>query len=218
MRPTEYLRSQCDDDWQAATDHIFCAELAAGTLPAEKMKWYLAQDYKFIDQFVRLLASAIAHAPTLRDSVPAAQFLALVTGPENNYFQRSFDALEMTEAERNPSAALETIAFQNLMISARKSGHYEEMLAVLCVAEWSYLTWATRHHPYKSDLPFWFSEWIDLHTGEGFESVVAYLREQLDTVWAGLKDDEKANVERAFKEAVRLERAFFDASYKASAI
>ena len=34
------------------------------------MRWYLAQDYKFIDEFVRLLATAITHAPTLADGSP----------------------------------------------------------------------------------------------------------------------------------------------------
>lgn len=215
MRPTEHLRSICLDDWNAATKHIFCAELADGTLPLSKMKWYLAQDYQFIDQFVRLLASAIAHAPTLQDSVPAAQFLAVITGPENDYFQRSFDALEMTPDERNAPPAPSTIAFQNLMISARESGRYEEMLAVLCVAEWSYLSWATPFAPPQKDLPFWFAEWITLHAGEGFEEVVEYLRTQLDSAWNNLDDTARANVERAFANAVKLERDFFDASYAA---
>ncbi len=216
MRPTEYLRSKCDADWQAATNHAFCAELANGTLPLAKMKWYLAQDYKFIGQFVRLLASAIAHAPTLQDSVPAAQFLALVTGPENNYFQRAFDALEMTSQEREPDAAPATVAFQNLMISARESGRYEDMLAVLCVAEWSYLSWAERYAPPHDGLPFWFNEWITLHSGEGFEGVVAYLRGQLDKAWSELDDTQRTNVEHRFTQAVRLERDFFDASYNSA--
>ena len=45
------------------TDHPFYKELADGTLPLDKMRWYLVQDYKFVDEFVRLLATAIAHAP-----------------------------------------------------------------------------------------------------------------------------------------------------------
>lgn len=215
MRPTDFLKSKCEADWQAATTHAFCKELADGTLPHAKMKWYLAQDYQFIDQFVRLLATAIAHAPTLADGVPGAQFLALVTGPENTYFQRSFDALEMSSEERIAPAAAVTAAFQKLMEDARKSGRYEEMLAVLVVAEWIYLSWATPFFPPKEELPFWFAEWITLHAGEGFEGVVEYLRTQLDNVWDELSEPEKQNVMDVFAKAVELERAFFDASYEA---
>lgn len=213
MRVTDQLRSEFSNDWDAATDHAFCKELANGTLPIEKMKWYLAQDYKFIDRFVRLLATAIAHAPTLADSIPAAQFLAVITGSENTYFLRSFDALNMTQEEQNPPTASSTLAFQNLMHEAQVSGRYEQMLAVLVVAEWSYLSWANRYRDYSPELPFWFSEWIDLHSGDGFESVVEYLRHQLDQAWDGLTDQQKTDAKNMFARAVTCERDFFDASY-----
>lgn len=213
MRPTDDLPTLCPEDWAAATDHPFCAELAAGTLPVEKMRWYLIQDHKFLEEFVRLLATALAHAPTLQDAVPAAQFLALITGPENTYFLRAFKALGIDEVVRVAEPAPETEALLQIMAQARKSGRYAEMLAVLCVAEWSYLEWGERHAPPSEDLPFWFAEWIALHSGEGFRDVVAYLRGQLDAAWEGLDGSERKRVEALFVETVRLERAFFDAAY-----
>ncbi len=215
MRPTDHLSMSCEADWLAATDHVFCRELAQGTLPIEKMKWYLAQDYQFIGSFVRLLATAVAHAPTLQDSIPAAQFLALITGPENTYFQRSFEALEMTSDEQSPEPATETAAFIQLMDSARESGRYEQMLAVLVAAEWTYLTWAERYVDYPEDLPFWFAEWIDLHSGPGFAGVVEYLRSQFDKAWLTLTDEQQKAAQASFVKAMALERAFFDAAYKA---
>lgn len=210
MGPTDMLKSGVQADWTAATDHAFTRALADGTLPAEKMAGYLQQDYLFLDGFVRLLASAIAHAPSLADSVPAAQFLALITGPENTYFLRSFKALEVsTDATATPEAR----AFQDLMAEARDTGRYECMLAVLVVAEWSYLDWATPFADRADALPFWLGEWIALHTGEGFAGVVAYLRDQLDRAWPGLAPDEQARVEDLFHRAVTLERAFFDAAW-----
>ena len=215
LRPSEMLRARSADDWDAATRHPFCAELAAGTLPKAKMVWYLAQDYSFIDGFVRLAASAIAHAPKLEDRIPLAQFLAVITGPENTYFQRSFDALGVAERDRSqPDLAPATIAFRELMEEAAASGEYARMVAVLTVAEWSYLSWATPFAPPPADLPFYFAEWIDLHAGAGFESVVAYLRDQLDKAWEAADDAGRARATDAFARAVELERAFFDAAYQ----
>lgn len=214
MRPTDNLCMRCESDWLAATNHVFCSELAQGTLPVEKMKWYLAQDYQFIGSFVRLLATAVAHAPTLNDSIPAAQFLALITGPENTYFQRSFAALEMTPEEQAPAPVSETLAFIELMDTARASGRYEQMLAVLVVAEWTYLSWAERYVDYSEDLPFWFSEWIDLHSGPGFAAVVEYLRDQFDKFWPGLTASQQDAAVACFQSAIKLERAFFDAAYR----
>lgn len=111
MRATDTLKQSVQSDWDIATDHPFCKALANGTLPLDKIRWYLVQDYKFVDQFVRLLATAIAHAPTLADGVPAAQFLGLVTSTENTYFLRSFEALGVSDVGQNVAPAPVTCAF-----------------------------------------------------------------------------------------------------------
>lgn len=99
MRAIDTLKQSVQSEWEIATDHPFCKALANGTLPLNKMRWYFVEDYKFVDQFVRLLATAIAHAPTPADAVPAAQFLGLVTSTENTYFLCSFKALGVSEAD-----------------------------------------------------------------------------------------------------------------------
>lgn len=163
---------------------------------------------------MRLAASAIAHAPTLADSIPLAQFLAVITGPENTYFQRSFDALGVAEEDRTQAvAAPDTLAFRDLMAEAAASGDYARMVSVLTVAEWSYFAWASPLDPPGADLPFYFAEWNSLHAGADFEGVVGYLRHQLDQAWERADAAGRAQVERDFARAVRLERAFFDAAY-----
>lgn len=78
------------------------------------------------------------------------------------------------------------------MDSARESGRYEQMLAVLVAAEW-----------------------IDLHSGPGFAGVVEYLRSQFDKVWLTLTNEQQEAAQAIFVKAMALERAFFDVAYKA---
>lgn len=215
MTATDDLKNRVAEDWHAATHHAFTNALADGTLSADKMAAYLQQDYLFVESFVRLLASAVAHAPTLADAVPGAQFLGLICGAENTYFLRSFEALGVAPTD---VAAPETKAFQKLMDDARRSGRYEIMLSVLVVAEWLYLDWATPFEDRAEDLPFWLGEWITLHSGDAFAGVVSYLRGQLDAAWETLDEAARAEVTETFKHAVALERAFFDASWDGFAI
>ncbi|WP_166372192.1 TenA family protein [Psychromonas sp. SA13A] len=221
MRPSEQLKQTCIDDWSAATNHAFCAELADDSLPLDKMKIYLAQDYTFIDNFVRLAASAIHHAPTLPDRLPLAHFLGNIAGPENTYFQRSFDMLEVAQSERvTPELLKPTRDFQALMLKAANSGEYGNMIAVLCVAEWVYLSWAqpvferTDYAELIKTLPFYFGEWVALHSGEYFESVVEHLRSQLDTAFNNVDVEQQQTMQDYFQQAVLLEKQFFDACYK----
>ncbi|KEJ94281.1 thiaminase (transcriptional activator TenA) [Pseudosulfitobacter pseudonitzschiae] len=210
MKATQHLQSLVADDWHAATHHPFTQALAECSLSNDKMAAYLQQDYLFVEGFVRLLASAVAHAPTLADAVPGAQFLGLICGQENTYFLRSMQALEVSPTAKPEP---ETVAFQELMERARRSERYEIMLSVLVVAEWIYLDWATPFEDRADDLPFWLGEWITLHSGEGFAGVVAYLRHQLDAIWGNLDEAARVEVSETFIQAVSLERAFFDAAW-----
>jgi thiaminase/transcriptional activator TenA len=215
MRPSQMLKNTCDEHWQSATQHLFCKELAEGKLPLEKMRVYLAQDYTFIDNFIRLAASAIHHAPSLSDRIPLAHFLGVIAGPENTYFQRSFEILDISlEQQTKPPLLEPTKKFQELMLRASQSGEYTNMIAVLCVAEWVYLSWAEPVAEYNSTLPFYFSEWIDLHTGTYFSSVVEHLRSQLDSNYPLLSKEQQRTTNRYFQDAVLLEKQFFDACYQ----
>jgi len=211
MSATNDLKLKAGADWTLATTHAFTNALADGSLSHDKMAGYLQQDYQFIDGFVRLLVATISHAPTLRDMVPAAQFLALITGSENTYFLRNFEVLGINS---NAKPMPETEAFQCLMQEARMSGRYEIMLCVLVVAEWTYLDWASPFECKAPQLPSLFGEWITLHSGIAFSEVVLYLREQLDAAWLTLDKSSKAEVERIFIKSVSLERAFFDAAWQ----
>lgn len=214
-RPTERLRALSEPDWSAAVGHRFVAELAAGTLDHGVMRRYLVQDYQFLDSFVALLGAAIHTAPALPQRIVLGRFLGLVVSEENTYFQRSFDALGVPEADRTTPALLPpTAGFQALMREAAAGGRWGEMLAVLTVAEWSYLTWATS---VVDRDPGWFvfREWITLHSGPGFEALVAFLREELDRAYEAADEPGRERITSLFRRAVALERAFFDAAYAA---
>jgi thiaminase/transcriptional activator TenA len=172
------------------------------------------QDHRFLDSFVVLLASVVAHAPSLADRIPACQFLALITSKENTFFERTFDALGVT-----PEARLAipdepcTAEFKRLMRDAASSGSLVEMLSVLVVCEWSYQSWGERVLPTSHAEPWWCREWVELHSGDYFGSVVEYLRGLLDREAAKMSEDELANANSRFMQAVEVENDFFDSAY-----
>jgi thiaminase (transcriptional activator TenA) len=212
-RFTEELRAGCVEDWNAARDHRFVAEIFKGEVPAQVMRRYLVQDYQFIDAFVSLLGMAIATADQFSSRIAFAQFVAMITSDENTYFVRAFDALDVPEGERTaPKLAQETQAFQALMREAAKSGSYANCIAVLTVAEWLYLDWADRPDAVLPE-DFIHAEWITLHNNAGFRSFVDWLRGELDRVGASAEPATREAAASFFHRAVALERAFFDHLY-----
>lgn len=211
---TEDLRAAAGEQWDRVIHHKFTKELAAGTIDRSVLKRYLIQDFRFLDAFVVLLASVIAHCHSLEDRIPGCQFLALITGKENTYFQRCFDKLGVTEAERTkiPDAAC-TTGFCNLMREVALEGTLGEMLSVLTVCEWSYLSWGQLVEKTTVRDDFVTYEWVDLHTGDDFEAVVAYIRGLFDKEGELIGNDEKELCKKRFLQAIQLEEDFFEFAY-----
>lgn len=213
---TEELREAAGDQWERVIGHKFTVELARGEIDREVLKKYLIQDHRFLDAFVVLLASAIANARSLEDRIPGCQFLALITGKENTYFERSFEVLgcsDATERMKIPSEEV-TVKFVNLMKEVANGGTLGEMLSVLVVCEWSYLSWGEKVLDFTNrDVDFTTWEWVDLHSGEYFSGVVAYFRGLLDKEGTLVDDEGRDKCTNAFLRAVQLEEEFFDMAY-----
>ncbi|WP_349236635.1 TenA family protein [Bosea sp. AS-1] len=209
-RFTELLRQASEPVWSQATGHRFVRELLAGTVPDAAMARYLIQDHRFLDAFLTLLGAAVATADSFEARLRLGRFIGMVSGEENTYFLRAFEALGVTPAEREQRPDTQaTAGFKAIMREAAATRSYAATLAVLNVAEWLYLDWAMKA---AAPLPrsFVHAEWITLHDNPDFRDFVAFLRAELDRVGPA----EEALSRDFFLRAVTLERAFFDSAYE----
>jgi thiaminase/transcriptional activator TenA len=213
-RFTAWLRQRAEPDWTAATSHRFTRELGAGELDDAVFRRYLVQDYRFLETLVGAFGHAVGEAPTMPAKARLVDFLATLTDEEDDYFERSFDALGVPEAtDDDPPLTPTTRAFEDLLERASREGGYAETLAVLVPAEWIYLEWASAVADRSPDR-FYLAEWIDLHTVPSFEEFVNWLREELDREGAAASRRRQARLDGLFRRTVALEVSFFDAAYR----
>lgn len=208
-RFTETLRRASEPTWSQAVQHRFVTELFAGTIPNKVMAGYLIQDHRFLDSFLTLLGAAIFTADSFEARLRFGRFIGMVSGEENTYFLRAFEALGVTEKERAKVPDTKpTAGFIAIMREAAATRSYAAALSVLNVAEWLYLDWAMEA-PKPLPSNFVHAEWITLHDNPDFREFVAFLRAELDRVGP----TEEIVSKDFFMRAVALERAFFDAAY-----
>jgi thiaminase/transcriptional activator TenA len=211
-RFTAWLRERSEPAWRDATRHRFVAELGADDLDDAVFRRYLVQDYAFVDDLAGAFGHAVGDAPSMAARNRLVDFLGTLTSDENDYFERSFDALEVPAAIRDdPSLAPPTRAFRDC-IGRATAGGYPELLAVLVPAEWVYLDWATRAADRSPDR-FYLDEWIRLHANPEFESFVSWLRAELDREGPTVAPRRQRELAALFERVVDLEVAFFDAAY-----
>lgn len=210
-RFTDELRA-ASPHWEAATTHRFVEELGDGTVDDEVFRRYLLQDYAFVETLAGVVGHAVADAPSVAAKGRFAAFLGTVVGPENDYFERSFEALGVPASTwRDPEPRAVTRSFDHLLAHGAEVGGYAETLAVLLPVEWVYLTWATAVEE-PPETPY-LREWVTIHATDEFADFVGWLRAELDREASDLSDRRRERVERLFADAVALEVAFFDTAY-----
>jgi thiaminase/transcriptional activator TenA len=213
-RFTNWCRARSEPDWTAATGHRFTEELRAGRLNDAVFREYLVQDYAFLDSLVGAFGHALGDAPSMTARSRLVDFLGTLTDEENDYFERSFDALGVPETDRNdPDLTPTTRAFQDLLRGAARTGGYAETLAVLVPAEWSYRSWAGKSMD-EPPAQFYLAEWIELHDNPAFDEFVAWLRAELDREGAAASPRRQRQLARLFRRTVELEVSFFDSAYR----
>ncbi|RZV06403.1 thiaminase/transcriptional activator TenA [Natrinema hispanicum] len=214
-RFTEWCRARSEPNWTGATEHRFTEELHAGTIDDAAFRRYLVQDYAFLETLVGTFGHALGDAPSMAAKSRLADFLETLTDDEDDYFERSFDALEVAAAERTePTLQPVTRALQDLLERAAREGGYAETLAVLVPAEWIYRSWAGM----GTALPDrdYLSEWVTIHDNPAFDEFVAWLRSELDREGAAASQRRQQRLARLFERTVELEVAFFDAAFEPS--
>jgi len=124
-RFTETLRAASQPDWSHAVGHRFVKELFAGAVPDTVMARYLIQDHRFLDSFLTLLGAALASCRHVRGQASLRSLIGMVSGQENTYFLRAFEALGVTEDRRAADPDTQpTAGFKAIMREAAETRCY----------------------------------------------------------------------------------------------
>ena len=114
--PTESFSNSLWQDasriWGSISKHPFLLALQQGTLPVEKFRFYIIQDYIYLGAFGRAAAAALAMAP---DDETARKLLRRVSTPvERPLHTDLFERLGVTAAEVSRTAPAPTnLAYMN---------------------------------------------------------------------------------------------------------
>jgi thiaminase/transcriptional activator TenA len=198
-----YLRRQLD--------HPTVRGIAAGTLDEGRFRAWLAQDYLFLLDYVRLFALAAARAPDA-ETLGRLVDLAHSTFHEELSLHRSYaagfglgeDELEATA--KSPACA----AYTDFLLRTAALGEFEELLAALLPCMWGYSELGRALAAEGLPAEPRYRQWIETYADPGFAELAAWCAGLLDRVAGALPPDRLARCERAFVAGLEHELAFWD--------
>jgi thiaminase (transcriptional activator TenA) len=179
----------------------FVTGIADGTLPRERFAGYVAQDAFFLEAFARAYALGVAHS---RDRATLDAFAELLAGVREELRLHDGYAARwgIDLAAVEPAAA--TLAYTDFLLATAALGDAGEVAAAMtpCMRLYAHLGRALAPRaagPYR--------EWVDTYADPGFEELARTLEALLDRLAA-----DTPGVRRAYRRAMELELAFFDAA------
>ena len=208
---TEELRRRADQIWRGILAHPFVAELYSGSLPLEKFRYYLLQDYNYLVNFAKALSLAAARAPRV-ELMKAALELAYgtVTGEMANYEALLREVgLSLRDAEAAEPNRVNVSYMAYLKSVCALDGFYQCMAALLpCF--WSYAEIAEAHKDKLAGNPVAvYRRWASVYLSPEYKSLVSRLRGVLDA--SGMSAEE---LWPYFREASLYELEFWQAAYE----
>lgn len=217
MSTTKELQHTYSKIVEKATKHPFTVELCDGSLADEKLYVYLLQDYSYFKITLKLLAKALEICDHFPSCLDLGKQIGEFCGAENNYFDTCIKELEADHSVKSKVKRMHENTFplpavqkyndyvQNLVSDAEL---YAQVITSIFSMEFVYLKWAS-DTPIVPGLTYKHQEWINLHTGEDFETWVKFLEREVNRVYTG----NEGVIETTFVDVLNLEIEFFNDCY-----
>ena len=204
------LRREALPIWESIFAHPFLQEIEAATLPPEKFRYYVEQDYHYLAGFGQVVATALSKAP---DTRTLQRLTRRITTPvERPLHGKMFELLEMSEDDVELVGLSPTnMAYVNHMQTAASSGGVGEAAAALLPCPWTYHEIGSKisvpEHPIYS---YWAAPYRD---GLLEESTAAW-RELVDEFAANGGPAVRESMRSAFITSSRYEFMFWSMAYR----
>ncbi len=195
--------------------HPFISGVGQGTLPVEKFKFYVSQDYVYLIDYSRVLAVAAARAPELETMAWFAGLLDETLNTEmalhRNYCAEFGITSEELEAAQ---AAPSTVAYTSFLLRTAHQSSFGELAASLLPCQWGY--WEIGDHLARRGKPAnapLYSAWIEMYSSDEFRELADYLRRLTGRLGDEAGASERAAMETAYVTSLRLEYQFWEMAY-----
>jgi thiaminase (transcriptional activator TenA) len=213
---SDWLRARCDDIWPTLIEHPFVTELAAGTLPLAKFRFYVEQDVLFLDDYARSIGFAVARAADEDELRELTRQLATVVDDELEQERALLRRVEgiLGGEQRGPaSRAPTTAAYAGFLLATGARGDALDVMTALLPCAWSYADIGRAHLAATVEHPV-YSDWMRLFGGAEYLGYVERRCAAYDRFAERAGPGRRERLLELFRTATRLERAFWDMAYE----
>lgn len=219
MKTTERLLAAAKDIWAAYNEHPFVLGIQDGTLAREKFKYYIIQDYLYLEEYAKVFAIGIAKAKSLDTMRLFSRQVNFLTEGEMDIHRGYMGTFTVSQEELTATPrALDNLSYTSYMLRVAYEEGEAEILAAILSCAYSYEVIAKtilKNNPSASEHPF-YGNWVKGYAGPEFCDGNVVLLDTLNHLTSRYTEEQLRHLTDIFLACSRYELAFWEMAWNMS--
>ncbi len=220
MTTTQRLFLAVRDIWAEYNRHPFVLGIQNGTLPKEKFRHYILQDYLYLQDYARSFAIGTAKARSLETARLFSGYVNVLTGSEMDIHRGYMGILTVTQEEITAiRPALANLSYTSYMLRvAYEEGEAEILTAILsCACSYEFIAKnMLKNDPACTAHPF-YGQWIQGYSSVEYARENLVLLQTLDSLTRDYAEAQYRHLEEIFLACSRYEMGFWNMAWNMEA-
>lgn len=216
MSTVKRLLSAASDIWESYNRHPFVKGIEDGTLDREKFRFYIIQDYLYLEDYAKTFAVGVAKAKSLRRANLFAKYISVMNG-ELDVHKGYMALLGVTQEEIDSARrSLDNLSYTSYMLRVAYEEGEAEILAAILSCAYSYEIIAeniVKNNPASVNDEF-YGDWIKGYASEEYAAENTILLEEMDRVSENYTEKQIQHLIDIFIACSRYELAFWEMSWR----
>ena len=215
MKTVERLLEAAHNIWNEYNEHPFVKGIESGTLDRDKFRYYIIQDYLYLEEYAKVFAVGVAKAKSSETALLFSKYISVMNG-ELDIHSGYMGAFGVTEEELSETPrSLDNLSYTSFMLRvAYEEGEAEILTAILSCA-YSYEIIAGKIVQNKPDSvnDEFYGNWIKGYASNEYAKENAVLLDTLDRLTENYTERQLAHLTEIFVVCSRYELAFWDMAW-----
>ncbi len=212
MNTTERLLSATKDIWAAYNEHPFVLGIQDGTLDQNKFRYYIIQDYLYLEEYAKVFALGIAKARSPETMKLFSKYVTLLTEGEMDIHRGYMGRFTVSREELTATPrSLDNLSYTSYMLRVAYEAGEPEILAAILSCAYSYEVIAKKilkRNPSATEHPF-YGNWIQGYTAPQYSEANTLLLDTLNRLTERYDEEQLRHLTDIFVACSRYELAFW---------
>lgn len=215
MKTTDRLLEATKEIWSAYNEHPFVKGIEDGTLDRDKFRYYIVQDYLYLEEYAKVFAVGVAKAKSIETAQLFSKYIAVMNG-ELNVHNGYMGLFRVSEEEvRKTARSLDNLSYTSYMLRVAYEEGEAEILAAILSCAYSYEVIAkniVKNNLGSTDDEF-YGTWIKGYASNEYADGNITLLNILNRLTQNYTEEQIRHLVDIFEACSRYELAFWEMSW-----